>query len=94
MLSIPWGLPSCDWPTEPSHPPTKPRNPARDPDGAAFAQVVSGLNPSALEGVPAEFEALGLELLKVRQSTSERESPRSGDSGSPRRTLPSGPPDP
>jgi predicted ester cyclase len=44
--------------------------------------------------VPAEFEALGLELLKVRQLTSERESPRLGDSGSPRRTLPSGAPNP
>jgi predicted ester cyclase len=44
--------------------------------------------------VPAEFEALGLELLKVRQLTSERESPRLGNSGSPRRTLPSGAPNP
>jgi predicted ester cyclase len=44
--------------------------------------------------VPAEFEALGLELLKVRQLTSERESPTLGDSGSPRRTLPSGAPNP
>jgi hypothetical protein len=44
--------------------------------------VVSGLDRSALWGVPAEFEALGLELLKVRQLTSERESPRLGDGDS------------
>jgi predicted ester cyclase len=44
--------------------------------------------------VPAEFEALGPELLEVHQLTWERESSRLGDSGSPRRTLPSGAHDP
>jgi hypothetical protein len=33
--------------------------------------------------VLAEIEALGLDLLEVRQLTPDRESPRSGDSCSP-----------
>ena len=41
------------------------------------------LDRSALYGVLAEIEALGLELLEVRQLTPERKSPESGDSRSP-----------
>ena len=40
------------------------------------------LDRSALHGVPAEIEALGLDLLEVRQLTPHRESPESGDSRS------------
>jgi hypothetical protein len=43
--------------------------------------VLTGfLDQSALYGVLAEIEALGLELLEVRQLASQRESPESGDS--------------
>jgi len=46
--------------------------------------VLTGLlDRSALYGVLAEIEALGLDLLEVRQLTSERNSPESGDSRSP-----------
>jgi hypothetical protein len=42
--------------------------------------VLTGLlDQSALFGVLAEIEALGLELIEVRQLTAERESPESGD---------------
>jgi hypothetical protein len=41
------------------------------------------LDRSALYGVLAEIEALGLGLLEVRQLTPERRSPESGDSRSP-----------
>jgi hypothetical protein len=41
------------------------------------------LDRSALYGVLAEIEALGLNLLEVRQLTPERESPEPGDSRSP-----------
>jgi hypothetical protein len=45
--------------------------------------VLTGLlDQSALYGVLAEIEALGLELLEVRQLAPQRESPRSGDSRS------------
>jgi hypothetical protein len=37
----------------------------------------------ALHGVLAEIDALGLDLLEVRQLRSERRSPESGDSRSP-----------
>jgi hypothetical protein len=40
------------------------------------------LDSSALYGVLAQIEALGLELLEVRQLTPERHSPESGVSGS------------
>jgi len=40
------------------------------------------LDRSALYGVLAEIEALGLDLLEVRQLTPHRESPESGDSRS------------
>jgi hypothetical protein len=46
--------------------------------------VLTGLlDRSALYGVLAEIEALGLDLVEVRQVTAERESPESGDSRSP-----------
>ena len=46
--------------------------------------VLTGLlDQAALYGVLAEIEALGLDLLEVRQLTSERKSPGSGDSRSP-----------
>jgi hypothetical protein len=46
--------------------------------------VLTGmLDRSALHGVLAEIEALGLDLLEVRQLTLERRSPESGDSRSP-----------
>jgi hypothetical protein len=41
------------------------------------------LDRSALHGVLDEMEARGLDLLKVRPHMRERESPKSGDSGSP-----------
>jgi hypothetical protein len=46
--------------------------------------VLTGLmDRSALYGVLAELEALGLDLLEVRQLTPHRKSPESGDSRSP-----------
>ena len=46
--------------------------------------VLTGLlDRSALYGALAEIEALGLNLVEVRQLTPERESPGSGDSRSP-----------
>jgi hypothetical protein len=46
--------------------------------------VLTGrLDRSALYGVLAEIEALGLDLLEVRQLTAEGKSPESGDSRSP-----------
>jgi hypothetical protein len=46
--------------------------------------VLTGLlDQSALHGVLAEIEALGLDLLEVRQVTPDRESPGSGDIASP-----------
>jgi hypothetical protein len=46
--------------------------------------VLTGLlDQSALYGVLAEIEALGLDLLEVRQLTPDRKSPGSGDSCSP-----------
>ena len=41
-----------------------------------------GSRRSALYGVLAEIEALGLDLLEVRQLAPQRESPESGDSRS------------
>ena len=46
--------------------------------------VLTGLlDRSAPYGVLAEIEALGLDLLEVRQVTPDRKSPGSGDSCSP-----------
>ena len=45
--------------------------------------VLTGLlDQSALYGVLAEIEALGLDLLEVRQLARERQSPESGNSRS------------
>jgi len=45
--------------------------------------VLTGLlDRSALYGVLAEIEALGLDLLEVRQLTAHRKSPEPGDSHS------------
>ncbi len=46
--------------------------------------VLTGLlDQSALYGVLAEIEALGLDLVEVRQLTRHRKPPGSGDSRSP-----------
>jgi hypothetical protein len=46
--------------------------------------VLTGLlDRSALYGVLAEIEALGLDLVEVRCLTSQRKSPESGDRRSP-----------
>jgi hypothetical protein len=46
--------------------------------------VLTGLlDRSALYGVLAEVEALGLDLVEVRQLTGHRKSPGSGDRRSP-----------
>jgi hypothetical protein len=46
--------------------------------------VLTGLlDRSALYGVLGEIEALGLDLLEVRQGVLDRESPGSGDMRSP-----------
>jgi len=46
--------------------------------------VLTGLlDRSALYGVLAEIEALGLDLLEVQKLTPDRKSPGSGDSRSP-----------
>jgi hypothetical protein len=46
--------------------------------------VPTGLTDrSALYGVLAEIEALGLDLIEVRQITPHRKSPESGDGRSP-----------
>ena len=48
------------------------------------ATVLTGLlDRSALYGVLAEIDALGLDLLEVRQLTPDSESPEPGDSCSP-----------
>jgi hypothetical protein len=41
------------------------------------------LDRSALYGVLAEIEALGLDLLEIRKLTPDRRSPEPGDSRSP-----------
>jgi hypothetical protein len=46
--------------------------------------VLTGvLDRSALYGVLAEIEALGLDLLELRKLTPDRESPKPGDRRSP-----------
>ena len=46
--------------------------------------VLTGLlDRSALHGVLAEIDALGLDLLEVRQLEPDRESPEPGDGCSP-----------
>ena len=58
--------------------------PAMAPHHHGAHTVLTGrLDRSALYGVLAEIEALGLDLLEVRQLTPDRKSPESGDSRSP-----------
>jgi hypothetical protein len=58
--------------------------PALVPQWHGADTVLTGLlDRSALYGTLAEIEALGLELLEVRQLKPERKSPGSGDSRSP-----------
>ena len=58
--------------------------PAMAPRRHGADTVLTGmLDRSALYGVLAEIDALGLDLLEVRQLTPDRKSPGSGDSCSP-----------
>jgi len=58
--------------------------PALVPQHHGADTVLTGLlDRSALYGVLAEVEALGLDLVEVRQLTPQRRSPGSGDSCSP-----------
>ena len=58
--------------------------PALAPERHGGHTVLTGLlDRSALYGVLAEIDALGLNLLEVRQHTPQRESPPPGDGRSP-----------
>ena len=58
--------------------------PAMAPRRHGADTVLTGLlDRSALYGVLAEIDALGLDLLEVRQLEPDRKSPGSGDSCSP-----------
>jgi hypothetical protein len=58
--------------------------PALEPQHHGADTVLIGLlDRSALYGVLAEVEALGLDLVEVRQLTRRRTSPESGDCRSP-----------
>ncbi len=58
--------------------------PALEPQRHGAHTVLTGLlDRSALYGVLAEIEALGLELLEVRQLRRKSKSPESGDGRSP-----------
>ncbi len=58
--------------------------PAMAPHHHGAYTVLTGLlDRSALYGVLAEIDALGLDLLEVRQLTPDRKSPGSGESRSP-----------
>ena len=58
--------------------------PAMAPQQHGGHTVLTGLlDRSALYGVLAEIEALGLDLLEVRQLEPDRESPEPGDGCSP-----------
>jgi hypothetical protein len=58
--------------------------PALAPRHHGAHTVLTGLlDRSALYGVLAEIEALGLDLLEVCQLAPDGKSPESGDSGSP-----------
>jgi hypothetical protein len=58
--------------------------PALVPQWHGADTVLTGLlDRSALYGVLAEIEALGLDLLEVRQLTRHRKSPGPGDNRSP-----------
>jgi hypothetical protein len=58
--------------------------PAMAPRRHGADTVLTGLlDRSALYGVLAEIDALGLDLLEVRQLTQDRKSPEPGDGRSP-----------
>ena len=58
--------------------------PALAPQHHGAHTVLTGLlDQSALYGVLAEIEALGLDLLEIRKLTPDRESPGSGHHRSP-----------
>jgi hypothetical protein len=58
--------------------------PALAPHHHGADTVLTGLlDRSALYGVLAEIEALGLDLVEIRQLAPEPKSPESGDSRSP-----------
>ncbi len=58
--------------------------PAMAPRHHGTHTVLTGLlDQSALYGVLAEVEALGLDLLEIRKLAPQRRSPESGDSRSP-----------
>ena len=58
--------------------------PAMAPRRHGAHTVLTGLlDPSALYGVLAEIEALGLDLLEIRKLAPQRRSPESGDGRSP-----------
>ena len=58
--------------------------PAMSPHHHGAHTVLTGrLDRSALYGVLAEIDALGLDLIEVRQLERDRESPGSGDNCSP-----------
>ena len=58
--------------------------PAMVPQRQGTQTVLTGLlDRSALYGVLAEIEALGLDLLEVRQLVPDRKSPEPGDSPLP-----------
>jgi hypothetical protein len=65
--------------------------PAMAPHHHGAHTVLTGLlDRSALYGVLAEIEALGLDLLEIRKLTPDRESPGSGHHRSPLRAPRSG----
>jgi hypothetical protein len=58
--------------------------PALAPQHHGAHTVLTGLlDRSALYGVLAEIEALGLDLLEIQKLTPDRKSPESGDGRSP-----------
>jgi hypothetical protein len=58
--------------------------PALAPHHHGAPTVLTGLlDPSALYGVLAEIEALGLDLLEIQKLTPDSKSPQPGDSRSP-----------
>ena len=68
--------------------------PAMAPQHHGAHTVLTGLlDRSALYGVLAEIEALGLDLLEIRKLTPDRKSPGPGDSRLPRWQVASRAPD-
>ena len=58
--------------------------PALTPQQHGAHTVLTGLlDQSALYGVLADIEALGLDLLEIQKLTPDRESPETGDRRSP-----------